>query len=44
MESIDRKLEVLVEKDVTLSGADAADLYLLREECLSTEKCLQICT
>ncbi|KAJ5235401.1 uncharacterized protein N7469_004569 [Penicillium citrinum] len=43
LESIDSKLEELVEKDATRPGADAAELDSLREERLSTEKCLQIC-
>ncbi|KAF9250404.1 hypothetical protein LCP9604111_3306 [Penicillium roqueforti] len=43
LESIDRKLEELAKNDVTQSGPDAAELHSLREERLSTEKCLQIC-
>ncbi|KAJ6024728.1 hypothetical protein N7540_005525 [Penicillium herquei] len=43
LESIDMKLEELSMKDVTRSVADAAELQSLREERLSTEKCLQIC-
>ncbi|CAI7626004.1 unnamed protein product [Penicillium pancosmium] len=43
LESIDRKLEELAQKDVAPSGADATELRSLREERLSTEKCLQIC-
>ena len=41
LESIDRKLEDLAKKDVTQPGT--AELCSLREERLSTEKCLQIC-
>jgi hypothetical protein len=36
-------LEELAQKDVAPSGADATELRSLREERLSTEKCLQIC-
>lgn len=36
-------MEQLAKKDVTQSGSDAAELHSLREERLSTEKCLQIC-
>ncbi|KAJ5084773.1 hypothetical protein NUU61_009352 [Penicillium alfredii] len=43
LESIDRKLEQLVEKDMDQSGSNTAELHSLREERLSTEKCLQIC-
>ncbi|KAJ5261075.1 hypothetical protein N7478_011670 [Penicillium angulare] len=43
LESIDRKLAELVEKDTTQPGADAGEMRSLREERLSTEKCLQIC-
>ncbi|PYH63712.1 uncharacterized protein BO88DRAFT_409002 [Aspergillus vadensis CBS 113365] len=43
LESIDQKLEQLAEKDGTLSDPDAAELYSLKEERRSTEKCLQIC-
>ncbi|KAF4179090.1 hypothetical protein CNMCM7927_002145 [Aspergillus lentulus] len=43
LESIDRKLEQLAEKGVAHSSSDAAELDSLRQERLSTEKCLQIC-
>ncbi|KAJ5778487.1 hypothetical protein N7520_001733 [Penicillium odoratum] len=43
LESIDRKLEHLVVNDAAQPGLDAAELQSLREERLSTEKCLQIC-
>jgi hypothetical protein len=43
LESIDEKLECIVGKSVAQSGPDAADLQSMREERLSTEKCLQIC-
>lgn len=36
-------MEQLFEKDGTRSGSDAAELNSLKEERLSTEKCLQIC-
>ncbi|KAJ5461054.1 uncharacterized protein N7458_002606 [Penicillium daleae] len=41
--SIDRKLEQLAEKDGAQSESDVVELHSLREERLSTEKCLQIC-
>ncbi|KAJ5538266.1 hypothetical protein N7494_007745 [Penicillium frequentans] len=43
LESIDKKLEHLVVNDTAQPGPDAAELQSLREERLSTEKCLQIC-
>ncbi|KAJ5998906.1 hypothetical protein N7451_006716 [Penicillium sp. IBT 35674x] len=43
LESIDKKLEHLVVNDAAQPGPDAAELQSLREERLSTEKCLQIC-
>lgn len=36
-------MEQLAEKDAAQSGSDIAELHSLREERLSTEKCLQIC-
>ncbi|CEJ60637.1 hypothetical protein PMG11_09205 [Penicillium brasilianum] len=43
LESIDRKLEELAEKNMTQPGTDAAEPRSLREERLSTEKSLQLC-
>ncbi|KAK9846782.1 hypothetical protein MYU51_000771 [Penicillium brevicompactum] len=43
LERIDRKLEHLVVHDAAQPEPDAAELQSLREERLSTEKCLQIC-
>ncbi|KAJ5166577.1 uncharacterized protein N7482_005358 [Penicillium canariense] len=43
LESIDDKLECIVNKSVAQSGPDAAELQSMKEERLSTEKCLQIC-
>ncbi|KAJ5935943.1 hypothetical protein N7454_005241 [Penicillium verhagenii] len=43
LESIDRKLEHLLVNDSSQSGPDSAEFQSLREERLSTEKCLQIC-
>ncbi|CAP91092.1 hypothetical protein EN45_025050 [Penicillium chrysogenum] len=40
---IDSKLECIVEKSVTQSEPGAAELQYMKEERLSTEKCLQIC-
>ncbi|KAF3399813.1 hypothetical protein F1880_008287 [Penicillium rolfsii] len=43
LESVDRKLEQLAEKDRSQPESDTDELQSLREERLSTEKCLQIC-
>lgn len=43
LESIDQKLNDLVGQSVTESEPDAADLILIEQERLSTQKCLQIC-
>ncbi|OQE13512.1 hypothetical protein PENFLA_c047G01560 [Penicillium flavigenum] len=43
LEVIDSKLECIVEKSVAQSEPEAAELQSMKEERLSTEKCLQIC-
>ena len=43
LESIDEKLEVVFRQTVTESSSDAVELRLIKEERLSTQKCLQIC-
>lgn len=43
LESIDEKLEVVLSKTVTGSNSDATELRIIKEERLSTLKCLQIC-
>lgn len=43
LEIIDSKLECIVEKSVAQSEPEAAELQSMKEERLSTEKCLQIC-
>ena len=43
LENIDAKLEAILEQQVAESDADAAELQLIKEERLSTEKSLQIC-
>jgi Fungal N-terminal domain of STAND proteins len=43
LENIDEKLEIIFEQTVTESDSDAAELRLIKEEQLSTQKCLQIC-
>ena len=44
LESIDEKLESLFTRTVTDSDSDATELRLIKEERLSTQKCLQICS
>ncbi|KNG86556.1 hypothetical protein ANOM_004895 [Aspergillus nomiae NRRL 13137] len=43
LESIDGKLEVIFGQTVTAFDSDALELRRIKEERLSTEKCLQIC-
>ncbi|KAL4990763.1 hypothetical protein BDW68DRAFT_185488 [Aspergillus falconensis] len=43
IKSIDEKIREEEKMNLAQSGYDAADLHTLREERLSTEKCLQIC-
>jgi Fungal N-terminal domain of STAND proteins len=43
LQSIDEKLETIFEHTVTGSDSDAAELQLIKEERMSTQKCLQIC-
>lgn len=43
LQSIDEKLETIIEQNVTGSGSDTAELRRIKEERLSTQKCLQIC-
>ena len=43
LESIDEKLEIIFTKTMTVSDSDAAERRLIKEEQLSTQKCLQIC-
>ncbi|CRG91261.1 hypothetical protein PISL3812_08309 [Talaromyces islandicus] len=43
LESIDDKLEQIMERAATESRSDSSELSLMKEERLSTEKCLQIC-
>ncbi|PCG99277.1 Hypothetical protein PENO1_050510 [Penicillium occitanis (nom. inval.)] len=44
LDSNDGKLEKIFEKAVSLSDPDATEMRLIKEERLSTEKCLQICS
>ncbi|KAH8799707.1 hypothetical protein F5884DRAFT_114522 [Xylogone sp. PMI_703] len=44
LESIDEKLQTVLGRSVTNSDSDAAELRLIREERMSTQKCLQICS
>jgi Fungal N-terminal domain of STAND proteins len=43
LENIDEKLRIIFEQTVTESDSDAAERRLIKEEQLSTRKCLQIC-
>lgn len=43
LESIDEKLELILEQTLPGSDSDALELRQIKEERLSTEKCLQIC-
>ena len=43
LESIDEKLEAIFQRTVTESDPDAAELRLIKDEQLSTQRCLQIC-
>lgn len=43
LESIDEKLQEIIGRTVTESESDTTELRLMKEERLSTEKCLQIC-
>ena len=43
LESIDEKLETIFRQTMTESNPDATELRLIKEERLSTQKCLQIC-
>ena len=43
LESIDEKLEVILGQTVAESSPDPTELNLIKEERLSTQKCLQIC-
>lgn len=43
LESIDEKLEAIIDRTVTGSAADSMELRLMEEEKLSTQRCLQIC-
>jgi Fungal N-terminal domain of STAND proteins len=43
LQSIDEKLETIYGHTVTESGLDATELRLIKEERMSTQKCLQIC-
>jgi hypothetical protein len=43
LESIDEKLEIIFEQTVAESDTDAAERRLIKEERLSTQRCLQIC-
>ena len=43
LQSIDEKLETIFGCTVTESGSDATELRLIKEERMSTQKCLQIC-
>ncbi|KAE8381497.1 hypothetical protein BDV26DRAFT_278708 [Aspergillus bertholletiae] len=43
LESIDEKLERIFGQTVTASDSDALELQRIKEERLSTEKCLEIC-
>lgn len=43
LESIDEKLELILERTLSESDSDALELRQIKEERKSTEKCLQIC-
>ncbi|KAL2810545.1 hypothetical protein BJX63DRAFT_401759 [Aspergillus granulosus] len=43
LETIDEKLELIIAKTGSGSGGDSTELQRMKEERLSTEKCLQIC-
>ena len=43
LQSIDEKLETIFGHTVTEAGLDATELRLIKEERISTQKCLQIC-
>jgi hypothetical protein len=43
LENMDEKLETIFEQTVTGSDSNAAERQLIKEEQLSTKKCLQIC-
>ncbi|OBT40151.1 hypothetical protein VE00_09803 [Pseudogymnoascus sp. WSF 3629] len=43
LQSIDEKLEAILEHTMTESGLDVTELRLIKEERMSTQKCLQIC-
>lgn len=43
LESIDEKLEIVFEQTATESSSDPTELQLIKEERLSTQRCLQIC-
>ena len=43
LDSMDAKLEIILASDTCVSHLDADEVELIREERLSTEKCLQIC-
>lgn len=43
LECIDERLEIIFEQTVTESDSDAAERRLIKEEQLSTQRCLQIC-
>jgi hypothetical protein len=43
LESIDEKVQLQLNQTMTDSSSDSSELNLMKEERLSTEKCLQIC-
>ncbi|KAF2715949.1 hypothetical protein K431DRAFT_258517, partial [Polychaeton citri CBS 116435] len=43
LERIDGKLDSIVQQNISRSGSETHELELIKEERLSTEKCLQIC-
>jgi hypothetical protein len=43
LQSIDEKFETIFGNAVTVSDSDTAELQLIKEERMSTQKCLQIC-
>jgi hypothetical protein len=43
LQSINEKLEAILGSTATGSGSDTAEVRLIKEERLSTQKCLQIC-
>jgi hypothetical protein len=43
LQRIDEKLESLFEHSATRSGSDTTEVRLIKEERMSTQKCLQIC-